>query len=291
MNQLLVGCSGWNYPQSGEEGGWVGPFYPTSTTKMLSYYSHYFNTAEMDSIFYDKFYSKMTKGTFIGMAKAVPEGFQFSLKVPETITHVKKLDMAKGAMADFEHYLDKISPLKNTKKLGAILFQLAPSFTVDNFRQTESFLDHLPSGYEYAMEFRHPSWQTEGPWEMLRQYNIAAVMTDSPDPKLKFLSNAIVTADHSLIRLHGRNKGYWYNYLYTEQELQPWADKVQEIRNETKVLRTYFNNHPIGQSVANALQFKEMTGEKLTKEQAKAKENVLQYLENMKAVGKQTTLT
>ena len=34
--------------------------------------------AEMDSTFYEKFYNNMTKGTFIGMAKATPEKFQFS---------------------------------------------------------------------------------------------------------------------------------------------------------------------------------------------------------------------
>jgi uncharacterized protein YecE (DUF72 family) len=31
----------------------------------------------------------MTKGTFIGMSKATPDGFQFSIKVPETISHKK----------------------------------------------------------------------------------------------------------------------------------------------------------------------------------------------------------
>jgi uncharacterized protein YecE (DUF72 family) len=39
----------------------------------------------------------MTKGTFIGMSRATPEKFQFSIKVPETITHVKRLDVNKGA--------------------------------------------------------------------------------------------------------------------------------------------------------------------------------------------------
>jgi hypothetical protein len=29
----------------------------------------------MDSTFYNRFYSKMTKGTFIGMTKATPEKF------------------------------------------------------------------------------------------------------------------------------------------------------------------------------------------------------------------------
>ena len=47
---------------------------------------------------YEKFYSHMTKGTFIGMTRATPEKFQFSIKVPETVTHVKRLDIKKGAM-------------------------------------------------------------------------------------------------------------------------------------------------------------------------------------------------
>jgi uncharacterized protein YecE (DUF72 family) len=60
--------------------------------------------------------------------------------------------------------------------------------------------------YDYAVEFRHPSWGTEGPWEMLRHYNIAAVMTDSPPSEnLGYLSDVILTADHSLFRFHGRN--------------------------------------------------------------------------------------
>jgi uncharacterized protein YecE (DUF72 family) len=36
----------------------------------------------------------MTKDTFFGMVRATPEKFQFS-KVPETITHVKKMDVEK----------------------------------------------------------------------------------------------------------------------------------------------------------------------------------------------------
>ncbi len=37
----------------------------------------------------------MTKDTFFGMVRATPEKFQFSIKVPETITHVKKMDVEK----------------------------------------------------------------------------------------------------------------------------------------------------------------------------------------------------
>ena len=243
----------------------------------------------MDSIFYEKFYSKMTKGTFIGMVRATPEKFQFSVKVPETITHNKRLDINKGAMVDFEEFLDKISPLKTANKLGTILIQLPPSFTVSDFKKIEGFLDRLPSSsnsssghYDYAIELRHPSWSTEGPWDMLRHYNIAAVMTDSPAREnLQFLSDiTITTADHSFVRLHGRNtKGhYWYNYLYSKEELKPWVEKVSQIKQQTKVLRVYFNNHYGGKAVVNALQFKEMTGMSLSEKESKALEQAQSYL-------------
>lgn len=282
MGELLLGCSGWNYGDTPDKGGWVGIFYPDRNTKRLRYYSQFFDTAEMDSIFYEKFYSHMTKGTFIGMVKATPENFQFSVKVPEIITHRKRLEVGKGAITDFEIFLDKTSPLKNSDKLGAILLQLPPSFTVNDFKNIERFLDKLPSGYHYAVEFRHPSWKTEGPWDMLKHYNIAAVMTDSPAKEnLEFLSEVTVTsADHSFIRFHGRNtKGhYWYDYLYSKEELRPWVEKIEEVKKQTKVLRAYFNNHYGGAAVINALQFKEMLGNKLSENERNIIEHSQEYL-------------
>ena len=289
--ELLLGCSGWNYADTADKGGWTGVFYPDSNTKRLRYYSQFFNTAEMDSTFYKKFYTNMTRGTFIGMAKATPDKFQFSIKVPETITHNKRLNVNQGAMTDFEEFLDKISPLKNSNKLGAILIQLPPSFTVNDFKNIEGFLDRLPTsskGYDYAVEFRHPSWRSEGPWDMLKHYNIAAVMTDSPSQEnLQFLSDVTVTtADHSFIRFHGRNTmqgHYWYNYLYTKEELRPWVGKIEQLKKDTKVLRVYFNNHYGGKAVVNALQFKEMTSDtssssSLSDNERKALEHAQAYL-------------
>jgi uncharacterized protein YecE (DUF72 family) len=283
MGDILLGCSGWNYPDIADKGGWTGVFYPSKDTKRLRYYSQFFNTAEMDSIFYERFYSQMTKSTFIGMARATSENFQFSIKVPETITHIKKMDVNKGAITSFEEFLDKISPLRTANKLGALLFQLPPSFTVNEFRNIERFLERLPTsdGYDYSLEFRHPSWGTEGPWEMLKQYNIATVMTDSPQKaNLQFLSDITVTADHSFVRFHGRNTKdhYWYNYLYSKEELKPWVEKVSQIRQKTKLLRIYFNNHYGGKAVVNALQFKGMIGKPLPVNEKAVLENALAYM-------------
>ena len=271
---VLIGCSGWSYSDSFERGGWVKVFYPDAQTKKLQYYSQFFNTAEIDATFYEKFYMYMTKDTFTAMTRATPDNFQFSIKVPETVTHDKRLDVTKGAMALLDEFLDKISPLRVSNKLGAVLLQLPPSFTVKEFRNTEEFLDRLPRGYDYAIEFRNPSWNTEGPWEMLKHHNIAAVMTDSPEPdKLQFLSQPIVTANHTFIRWHGRQVKPRYKYLYSKEELKPWVDKLNQVSTETAVVRGYFNNHYGARAVVNAIEFKEMLGTVLSQKQRAVLEN------------------
>ena len=256
----------------------------------------------MDSTFYEEFNSKMTKGVFFGMVKTTPQNFEFSIKVPERITHRKKLQLGKDVISDFKEFLDKIAPLYNSGKLGAILIQLPPSFSIEYFNILEKFADKISrkperenkidnntntttnkviDNYQYAIEFRHPSWNTEGPLELLKHYNIANVITDSPEKEnLSFLSTSVVSSsDHSFVRFHGRNTSsgyYWYNYLYSKQELEPWIDKVRELKNQTKKLRIYFNNHYGGKAVINALQFKEMNGVSLNDKEG----NILQKPQN-----------
>lgn len=62
------------------------------------------------------------------MARGTPDNFQFSLKVPETVTHDKRFDVSKGAMALLGEFLEKISPIKSANKLGVVLIQLPPNF-------------------------------------------------------------------------------------------------------------------------------------------------------------------
>jgi uncharacterized protein YecE (DUF72 family) len=118
---VLIGCSGWSYSESVVKGGWMKIFYPNTRTKKLQFYSQFFNTVEMDSTFYEKFYKYMTKETFISISTASPPNFQFSLKIPESITHEKSLAVNRGAINTLEEFLEKISPLKTMNKLGALI--------------------------------------------------------------------------------------------------------------------------------------------------------------------------
>lgn len=107
---------------------------------------------------------------------------------------------------------------------------------------------------------------------MFKHYNIAAVMTDSPiQENLQFVPDVVVTANHPFIRFHGRNiKGhYWYNYLYSEQQMEAWGEKVNRKRIQTMLLRVYFNNYYL----INAMQFKVIIGIALSADERKVLEH------------------
>ena len=202
----------------------------------------------MDATFYNRFYQNMTKSLFIGLTKTTPDKFKISGKVPEIITHDKRLDVDKGVINDMIQFLDKISPLKNTHKLGVIIIQLPPSFSIKEIQNFEKFLSALrnndeTSSNDYAIEFRNNSWNSEGTFELLHHYNITSVLTDSPAKEnLEFLSdeNNLTSETIGLIRLHGRNTNrdhYWYDYLYSEKELAPWINKIKRIESDQSDLR------------------------------------------------------
>ena len=53
--------------------------------------------------------------------------------------------------------------------------------------------------------------------------------------------------------------------------------KISQIREQTKIIRIYFNNHYGAKAVINALQFKEMNGISLSAEDRKVLESVRMY--------------
>ena len=57
-----------------------------------------------------------------------------------------------------------------------------------------------------------------------------------------------------------------------------WVEKVKEIREQTKVLRIYFNNHYGGKAVINAMQFKEMIGISLSADEKRVMENAKEHI-------------
>ena len=247
MSDFIVGTSGWSYNE------WAGVFYPSTSTNKLSFYSNVFDTAEVDSTFY----AYPSKGLVFGWARYTPEKFVFSVKLPRLITHDKKLDLSKGVEADLVRFLSLMKPLISGGKLGPVLIQLPPSFSFQSdYENLKGFLSQAPEDVKFAVEFRHPSWLREDVWSMLRGKNVANVIVDEPllPPDL------IVTADFAFVRWHGRGSRPWYNYRYSDKELEAWVPKVEEVRSRVKTTYGYFNNHFHGFAVENSLKMMRMTG-------------------------------
>jgi uncharacterized protein YecE (DUF72 family) len=255
---VLLGTCGWSYQE------WVGLFYPNNRVAKLPFYGNVFGTVEVDS----SFYRMPSKSMVAGWARATGPSFKFSLKVPKTITHDRRLVEAED---EFLRFLQVLEPLEKTNKLGCLLVQLPPSFTFDERRQLESFMELFPRHVHFAVEFRHESWDRREAGEILKEYGVANTITDSP---MEFLSKPLVTTDtHAYVRWHGRGKQVWFDYTYSEKELEPWADTINELAAKVDTVYAYFNNHYHAGAPTNALQFLEMTGE-ITEAQAKLKNTI-----------------
>ena len=247
MTDLLIGTSGWSYNE------WAGVFYPTASTNKLSFYSKLYKTAEVDS----SFYAFPSKGLVLGWARYTPADFVFSVKLPQLLTHEKRLELSKGVETDLVRFLGLLRPLITTGKLGPVLVQLPPSFSYQSdFERLKTFLGRAPEDIKFAVEFRHPSWLREDVWSYLRGRNVANVIVDEP----LLPPDTVTTADFAFIRWHGRGSRPWYNYRYSDRELDGWVPKVKEVTARVKKTYGYFNNHFKGFAVENSLKMMEKLG-------------------------------
>ena len=191
---------------------------------------------------------------------------------------------------DITLFIDKISPLKNANKLGAIIIQLPPSFTIKEFRKLEEFLyviksNSVTKSYSYAIEFNDKSWDTKGVLDLLHHYDVSHVISDAPSQaNLKFLTNEDYVTCKSLVvfRLCGRNTyDHMSNYLYSQKELVTLAEKIRKVKDMTDNTFVYFSNSYGGKAIVNALQFKEMVNnEPLVENEKNVLDRARKYLSN-----------
>ena len=261
-DNVFLGTSGWSYKE------WVGPFYSKDDKSLLRAYAKVFKTVEIDSTFY----RYPTKGMVMGWARYSPEGFIYSAKLPQLITHEKLLDTSQGVEEDLQRFLDLMEPLSLSGKLGCLLIQLPPKF---NYRpkEIEDFFKILPTHVKFAVEFRNLSWIRPETWPLLERYGVAYVNVDEPllPPEVH------PTSSIAYFRWHGRATQPWFDYHYKPEELKPWIPKIREIQIKAKTTFGYFNNHFHGYAVENCLQVAEMLGV-LTPQQVKAKTKAENYL-------------
>jgi len=249
MSKTFLGTSGWSYDE------WVGPVYRTRSTPKLKYYSSVFSSVEIDSTFY----AMPKKETVSGWIRNTPVGFRFCAKLPQIITHKKRLENSES---DLTQFLQLIKPLSDAGKLAAVLIQLAPSFTDKSVKSLEEFFQILPDNMSFAVEFRNKTWEKKETHNLLEKYKISSVITDSP-----FELDFDTTTEWAFIRYHGRGKKIWYDYKYSIPEISEFAKKLEKIQDKTKIVYGYFNNHYGGNAVENALQLIQVSSSSLSSHQ------------------------
>jgi uncharacterized protein YecE (DUF72 family) len=169
MARLRVGTSGFAYS------AWRGPFYPAGLPErdMLLHYAREFPTVEINYTYY----RMPSERTLREWAERVPPGFEFALKLNQKITHVERLRDVEGLMGRF---LEPLAVLTGRGQLGPLLVQLPPSFRAD-LGILEAFFRLAPPVFRFALEVRHPSWQTPEVHALLHEHRIALCLAETDD--------------------------------------------------------------------------------------------------------------
>jgi uncharacterized protein YecE (DUF72 family) len=260
-----VGTSGWSYPSSGE-GSWNGVFYPPGKVDELSYYAQRFNTVEVNSTFY----RPPAPGYVWNWVRKTPADFEFTIKLWQKFTHPGMFAQTTGedseiSQNDVDTFRKGLEPLVKTNKLGCLLVQFPPSLrlTPQNLEGLNAILGNFED-YPMAVELRHRSWsdQLALTEEILNNYGASLVYIDEPKFYFSIKQDFKPIGPIFYLRMHGRNVEKWfkhksaaekYNYLYSSEELDPFVSGLTQIKDLTKKLYVYMNNHYRAKAAANAI--------------------------------------
>jgi len=254
---IQVGTQGWNYD------GWVGPFYPRGTraADYLELYARAFETVEIDSTFY----AIPSENSIKSWRSRVPEGFSFSLKLPQEITHHHRLQDESGEI--LARFCDRVRGLG--EKLAVVLIQLPPDFSPRSLAALENFLPLLPPDLCFAAEFRDRAWLGEEVGErlldLLSAHRVALTLADSKwlPRELMFRLVDRPTAPFAYVRWLGPRELTDYSrvQINRDRELAAWAKGFAVLRQQVTKIYGYFNNHFQGHSPASCNQFKRLIGQ------------------------------
>lgn len=231
--RYYIGCSGWFYWD------WRGIFYPEelSTGKWFDYYIDNFKTVELNA----PFYSWPTIATVKGwIRQAKRQGFIYTIKVNELITHTNRFKDTQELIKDFGYIAALLG-----EKMGCFLYQLPPSFHYTPAR-LKTILTQLEPNRRNVVEFRHASWWNEKVYAAFRKSGV--IFCSCSGPKLP--DELIKTADEVYVRFHGTE--HWYRHDYSGQELADWAERIKAAG--IKHAWIYFNNDFNGHAIRDAKQ-------------------------------------
>jgi uncharacterized protein YecE (DUF72 family) len=219
----------------------VGPFYPDGTrpADLLPVYARAFDSVEIDSTFYAIPASKTVRS----WAQRTPADFLFSLKLPQEISHERRLRNSDELAAEFFEHARELGP-----KLGPVLIQLGPDFGPEELPAVAQLLPKLPKDIRFAIEFRQRRWIHDGILALLAEHNVALVLSDGRwIPRKQMLALAEQpTADFVYVRWMGPDQSivdYSRIQVDRSRELEAWAEVLLAAADRGREVFGYVSNH------------------------------------------------
>jgi uncharacterized protein YecE (DUF72 family) len=261
---IRFGVAGWDYKD------WAGTVYPAGRHKRfdpLEYLSEFFDTVDFNSTFYGAGSAKASE-SWVRRVTHNPR-FRFTAKLWKRFTHEREQAWSRE---EVDQVREALSPLVDAERMGAVLAQFPWSFR--RTPENEEWLgDILRTFHDFpmAVEVRHTSWNEPAFYAGLTEQHVGIVNIDQPVFQHSIKPGAVVTGMVGYVRLHGRNYYNWfrdeaetherYDYLYSEEELKAWLDRIHEVARQAQETYVITNNHYLGQAPANAAMLKKLAGE------------------------------
>lgn len=253
---VLIATQGWNYA------AWVGPFYPLGTrpAEFLPIYARAFRGVEVDSTFYAVPDARAVRA----WAERTPRDFTFALKMPQEITHERRLADADDVLNTFLDRARELGP-----KLGPILMQMGPDFAPEELPALERFVPSLPRDLRFAVEVRQSRWMRPevlpNLLELLSNYGVALALSDGRWIRRETMVELLErpTAAFHYVRWMGPDRSITdYSHLQFDrsEEIGLWADVLKRVAH-TRDVYGFFNNHFAGHSPANAREMQRLLGQ------------------------------
>ncbi|MEU4638198.1 DUF72 domain-containing protein [Micromonospora chalcea] len=270
MGEIKVGTASWT-DRTLLDSGW----YPDSADtpeRRLSYYARQFPLVEVDATYY----SPPAERTARLWAERTPAGFTFNVKAFSLLTghptrvsalykdlrpdtdkrNVYPDDLPAQAYEEvWTRFLSALDPLVDAGKLGALLFQFPPWFTIK--RDNKQYLLEVArrcAPLRPVFEFRHASWfdgdNAEETLGFLREHALPFVCVDMPQGHKSSVPPVLAaTADLAMVRFHGHSDKWTskdihekFGYDYSKRELRDWVPKLRELAGEAEQTHVLMNN-------------------------------------------------
>jgi uncharacterized protein YecE (DUF72 family) len=255
--RIYVGPAGWSYPD------WKKILYPDPRPKGFheaTFLAEFFDTIEINTSFYHPMQPAHAE-QWITRVAANPR-FLFTAKLWRKFTHEEETTPADVALVRTGFDI-----LRGAKRLGAILLQFPFSFhnTPETLVRLKRLLDEFRD-YPLIVEVRHSSWAKKEFYELLQERRVGFCNIDQPVIGRSIQPSERVTSPIGYVRLHGRRYDTWfsddpasppserYNYLYSEEELKPWAERIEHVAATAQTTFVVTNNHFQAKGIVNALQ-------------------------------------